>query len=711
MRRIVLAALALALGLGLWLAIRSPPMAPQLGVQDGSYSTPSQVHQPRLEDDGSALDAPTPGATVQRTTAGAHERGGKLQLLVVDDLGEPLSGVDIEAFFLRHERPFDPNTSELREDEEQVSCMTGSNGRAAAHWSTSGWTHAVVLAVSPSDSDMRAVREEVLASSRHQVTTLTIPCHAAVRAYVFDSEGRPIAWALIQQEGSSRPLGMTDASGSFQKDGLPPGPLTLIAESFGLKASQAVELLAGDITDIELNLPPGAFLVGRIQNAAGEGLPDRPIRISPAHTPAMGLRSDALGEFRTGPLRAGSYLVTGLAVGEFDGMDLIANLGHHYSSQVVLPESGTADVILAPRAGPRPILEGRITRGGEPLAGGALIALAEGESIVQAPSGAQVREDGTFTLQLQQAGQHYLILSPEDKGDFTTHCAVHVPDVGRSDFLWQLPQGRVQVRAHGLTGPVLIDLKPLELPHAMRSLIGCPNQLASQEQTEVEFSDLPPGTYQLSSRGNDRAQSQTFTLGAGEFVVFELRFSSTGYIPLALEGDEPVEIERSTIHIFDLAGRSCGVAAWRSVADESHYDIGPLPPGPVSLYVITYDGRAGFAGGVQAPHPEGAGPTHLWVTAGATLNVQAEREGAPQPATLRIFDETGREVGELQHLGAPLGSAELAPFSSHQARFGPLPEGSYRVLARTSEGEEREAKVRLEAGVTSELVVEFGGSK
>lgn len=112
------------------------------------------------------------------------------------------------------------------------------------------------------------------------------------------------------------PLGASDAQGRFTIRGVPPGRFTVLARSKGLFGDAAVEVLGGNVSDVNVQMLPGVAVSGRVVTANRSALPaDVRIRVSLAAPPSPVGASVALqpvdlnkdGTFRFETVGPGAY--------------------------------------------------------------------------------------------------------------------------------------------------------------------------------------------------------------------------------------------------------------------------------------------------------------------------------------------------------------------------------------------------------------------
>ena len=87
----------------------------------------------------------------------------------------------------------------------------------------------------------------------------------------------------------------------------------------------------------------------------------------------------------------------------------------------------------------------------------------------------------------------------------------------------------------------------------------------------------------------------------------------------------------------------------------------------------------------------------LELSEGRMLEVRFLRDGEPTRAHLRVLDAAGRSFHDM-FVGSDLPALLTEGFSTMRRVVGPLPPGTYTLIAATDDGRKAEREVRIDAG-------------
>ena len=135
--------------------------------------------------------------------------------------------------------------------------------------------------------------------------------------------GEPIRHALVQIYTGSQPVALTDGSGQFEFEGLPPGTTSINVRKPGFfeeqnqPAAPQVITIGPDAKAVSLKLIPESVIYGHVQNAEGEPIEHLRLKVVAVRIVegkkrwevADSVPTDEDGEFRIANLAAGSYYV------------------------------------------------------------------------------------------------------------------------------------------------------------------------------------------------------------------------------------------------------------------------------------------------------------------------------------------------------------------------------------------------------------------
>lgn len=526
---------------------------------------------------------------------------------------------------------------------------------------------------------------------------------ARVEGLVRDPAGRPVAGARVRlgaqdffdtlgptgAEGPPPPIEVrSDEHGRFVGGGLAPGRIEVacLAEGFPV-ATGAVEVGAGEVGRIELDLEPGAWVRGRASDAAGEPLARIGVRAHPSQTSfqdprssfdAPSSRTDAEGRFLLGPLNAGRH--------ELDARseDDTRHARHTLQVAAGLTYEWTFEL------GESPTLAGRaLDERGQPLAGWTVTANPM-DRFGPPPRATFTLANGDFVLRFPAGGPVRLeLFAPDDDLDSSLRVAPRAPQawlegvaVGTRDVRLVLdPARRPTAR---MRGALRIAAHPTPERAVFRVRHGAFGLVAEQElplaPAAFELVNLPagrldlwieaPGCAPLERRGLELAQGETLELGTLELVgaaglVLRLSDAAGALLEPHLElRDEQGQLRRGT-----LEGRT-----WRSVAlapgayrlrvqhegradlvlelelragELAEREVTLVPGAPLGLVFLDERGEP-IAGEIRVRVRDGAGRVVLEETLHGTAQQPASHfVNAPlDTLTVEAADETGRAASE-----------------------------------------------------------------
>ena len=94
---------------------------------------------------------------------------------------------------------------------------------------------------------------------------------------------------------------------------------------------------------------------------------------------------------------------------------------------------------------------------------------------------------------------------------------------------------------------------------------------------------------------------------------------------------------------------------------------------------------------------EVSGTLKLTLDLGTFIKVSLLEEGEPVRARLQVLDADGRQVNGMNSTGQ-LQSILMEGYSARERRVGPLPPGTYTLIATAPSGEDAKKKVKIQAG-------------
>ncbi|HET6202676.1 MAG TPA: carboxypeptidase regulatory-like domain-containing protein [Planctomycetota bacterium] len=315
------------------------------GTSSGEPEAPLAPHGPEgaLESAGAARSAPSPDLAVRRTNA---VRGR----LVTKGDEKPVSGA-LVTLRTEEERIDYPETLALLGGADVVASLRREGifeeglravgGWKPVHAGRSGADGAFSIAVPPELPQFRfEVDAEFARASEASARwfavgspeveagiTLRLDPAGEIEGTLRSASGRPVAGG----RASASPGGWggrgvdADAAGRFSIRGLAPGRygIAALGEGCGPASRADLDVRAGEVTRVDLDLPPESFLSGRVVDEEGRGVararvdarPNESLGSNPQELRYGRAITDAEGRFRVGSLRSGKHDLVAFRVG------------------------------------------------------------------------------------------------------------------------------------------------------------------------------------------------------------------------------------------------------------------------------------------------------------------------------------------------------------------------------------------------------------
>ena len=220
---------------------------------------------------------------------------------VVDDLGHPVERFSIEAS-ATNEAPAVVVADSVSARFQAEDGAFALGGLADGEW----------MLVASDEWGVSGPESGPIAAPGSALVVLVVPRAAELTGVVLEPSGAPAPFADV--EPSSGPYSTTDASGRFRLTHVDPGSVSLTASSKSWAHSLPLNVAAkpGEtIVDLVLQLRRGGRIAGTVFDADGREERDAYVSVSNADESFVeGFSSDAEGQFETGWLAPGSYIVS-----------------------------------------------------------------------------------------------------------------------------------------------------------------------------------------------------------------------------------------------------------------------------------------------------------------------------------------------------------------------------------------------------------------
>lgn len=711
MRRWLLPLLALAIAAVLVLLDRAGRDDGAAGIDSGPQSPIGSV--PEFDDD---IQAPQPDATGTDPTRVAVDAGDDsvaaptgqaaqdlgLDLQVRDETGAPVTSVAFYLWRVENGRPLEEGRQELTmgstQGEYRLYGMTSGKWTVVVDGEPSGWPAGIGRAHLSLDLPYEGPRLDVV---------LTHPGTLAGR--VENSEGEPLtgvnvrAWLTEPRTRRSTP---TDEQGEFQLGRVRPGQWKLIAELRGSKTEQMVEVLPGSDSYQVLRFERAGAIEGLLLYEGGEPLPGWRVSLIGGNSRVDRVQTDEDGSFRFAPVAAGTYSLVASNTGEPGTRPTPREYLATATAVVVADETVQVTIVKALFV-ERVEVHGTLTLGGEPVAKVGISAFREGEHMIGIPYSDRTDAQGNYSIRLPGPGP--VLFRADSSWAQATLALVQVPPGPQFRLDLSLPAGSVSgelIDTQGYPWRWQVTLEPEDGSPALPS-VGSNTGLRVDDDGSFLFPAVQPGTYVLRAHGG--AGWSVPPLGGirveegQEVTGLELTARPGGGLSGRVTDAEGELVAGAEVIVRDLAGVQL-VGAPCPTSAHGLYFFNGLPAGRVLVSAQTEDGTAQIEVRITA---EGRQEANLRLGPGTVLTISAvDESGTPLPTGFGVFGPRGESVTALIGPGRRTSSfANPLSFSTHT--LGPLPPGTYRVVARSADGRQATREVELRAEPTLELTLEL----
>lgn len=690
---------------------------------------------------GEAVEDPEPGTPPEGTPAAEDRFGraridhvgpGTLDLVlelhppsvlsgrVVDDNGDPIPNCRVQASLSPGGNLADFLSAQTLQDDVdnpegafEISDMEAGTWRVVASAGGFARPEAQVLEVGHAEQ-IEGIEIVLLPAAR-------------VSGRVLDPNGNPVADALVGQridianlreltmDGGSRRESRSRDDGSFDLRGLPIGTVSLVANAAEFAESEAftADLTSAEhLEDVVLTLRQGARITGEVFNSEGELAEGTTVMTqTPMGSDQKRTVTDENGAFEFDHVTPGKRQVIAMmnTGGELAGdasQDMASLLDSMKFQALDLRDGEDTHVVLgAPPANPV-VVSGVVTLGGKPVPGLIVQFLstagAEGSDLMNFGT---TDEEGHYSIALNEPGTFYLsIAKMGSMGASQSNEQLHtIPEKDEFELDLELPAGRIAGTVRNDEGTPLGGVRVnVTREGGMQSgtlFGGNYTELTTESDGTYEVSWLDPGRYRVSVGGSPfgglfgsgedalaRSHRNGVDVEAGETVTgIDFKLGSSLQIRGTVVDAQGQPVEGAGIFVRD----SMGVLAERVSLVPSDasgaFEYGGLSAGVYTVSARTDNAATSSEVEVRV-HGGEMGDVRLVVDPGCTLLLtMLDREGQPIRGQLEVFDSEGRAVHGMQTLN-DLMNMQTQGFDLTYDRVGPLPPGSYTVIATGDDG-------------------------
>jgi hypothetical protein len=323
------------------------------------------------------------------------------------------------------------------------------------------------------------------------------------------------------------------------------------------------------------------------------------------------------------------------------------------------------------------------------------------------PRSGRTDELGRYSIQLPGPGP--VLFRADTSWARATLALVQVPPVPRFRLDLSLPAGSVSgelIDTQGHPWRWRVTLEPEDGSPALPSA-GSNTGLRVADGGSFLFPAVQPGTYVLRAHGGAgwsiRPLHGILVTEGQEVSGLELTAGPGGTLSGRVYDAEGVLVAGAEVLVRDLAGVRL-VSAPELTSAHGLYSFRGLPPGSVLVSAQSQDGAAQVEVQVTA---DAGREADLRLAPGTVLILTGvDVEGASVPTSFSVFGPRGENVTALIGPGRRTSSyGSPVSFSTHT--LGPLPPGTYRIVARSADGRQAEREVELGAEPTVELTLEL----
>jgi hypothetical protein len=561
---------------------------------------------------------------------------------------------------------------------------------------------------------------------------------ASASGLVVGPEGEPVPGAKVSLEMDmanmmsrlytmdQRPEARSDDAGKFTLERLSPGSNSLVAssDSFANSASVSVEVGSGEhVEGIVLTLRIGGRITGEVYDEKGnlaEGqqimaqLPGRML------IPRMAT-TDSNGFFEFDRLTPGTYQVMSMgdAGGGGDDPEDMEDISQSFSewkfASAEVADGEEVHVVLgAPPEDPVAV-SGSITLAGDPVPDVVVNFLPEGAA--DAMSSLRMKSTdakGQYSVQLDKPGGY--LVSVQQIGAMGAQNSLEfnceVPEAEEFEYDIDLPVGRISGKVIGPDGEpakgARVSLSS-EGPVPSGSMLGGRyTEIATDDQGRYAIEWVRPGSYTVAVGGSlfggmfggesavGRQVRQGVEVREGQSldgVDFRLRegVSINGVVRYA--SGQPVS--GASVFVRDGSGRLLERFSLLTTDGNGHFTYKGAEPGTYTVSA-RMEGLASQESAPCTAKEDQPGHAEVVLEEGSMLKVSLEdREGNPIRAAVSVVDANGRQVNGMLSMQDLLEAFQHGTYTSTEHRVGPLPEGSYRVVAVADDGKHAEKPVTL----------------
>lgn len=614
------------------MVMMAPPMMQSFSSDDGSFT----------------LDH-VPAGAVNLVASAAGYASGKLNLQV--ETGKEVAGVEIEldAGVRLFGKVTGANGSPLSDASVRVARTPGRtfamDDRRAT---TDAGGEYSIEGLEPGDETLEVshathvtAQKPVSLSGKDVRLDVQLDAGGRVRGVVVSESGSPVAEADVSVWGNNnfRTAGRSSADGSFEIDGLAPGRYIFQATKNGFAEGRVEDFDISSGAPLRITLRSGGVIHGRVSGVEARDLAQTNVRVMGGGTQMLGA-VDPEGNYKVEGVPAGTMQVSAFVTSR-------AMSGSRSSAvkSVEMPAGGSQQVDIEFHGDV--VIEGRVTRNGEPLTG-ATVQFSPRTAAAQTASNGTTDGQGFYSVTGLDPGEYNV--ATFDMQRFTSHMttyAVHGSATFDIEFSAVSLRGRVIDAATGEPiAEALVQLRQAAFAETTRM------SRAAQTDTSGAFTldFVSPGGWTVTA-SKDGFGSQVLEVQVGDRAIddLELKLSANDGVTLRIVDARDGRTIRGSVTVFDSLNRA--VFESRGGFRGNTLDEIPIPLAP-GAYTAAVD-ATGY--GTRMLSFSSPSRQTVGLTPGGTLLVES---GQSSRRRIQLIDAAGRRY--MHHMSR-FGRFDLVP--------------------------------------------------